>query len=256
MHPSFITYKARRARPGLKTVALFFTLLSMGNVAAQDSQCKAKLSDLPQAAELSGFRLAMTMDQVKARVPQVVLGRTDELGASKTSINPYFDSRIDKSAFADVRTVSLDFLDGRVTSVWIGYDSTFKWPTVVDFVKGISQALSLPNAWSPWKSRGEQLRCADFQMTVSIVAGGPSFRILDLAAEETLTARRVAQEEEKEALAESGPETEEILGDKQSKIYYPAGCEPAREISESNRIVFKTAADAEKAGYKPAKDCQ
>ena len=93
-------------------------------------------------------------------------------------------------------------------------------------------------------------------MTVSIVAGGPSFRILDLAAEETLTARRVAQEEEKEALGESGPETEEILGDKQNKVYYPASCEPAREISESNRMLFKTAAEAEKAGYKPAKDCQ
>lgn len=256
MHHSFITYKARRGRPGLNTVALLVMLFSMGTVAAQDSQCKAKLSELPRAAELSGFRPGMTMDQVKARVPQVVFGPTNELGTSKTSINPYFDSRIDKSAFVDVRTVSLDFLDGRVTSVWIGYDSTFKWPTVVDFVKGISQALSLPHAWSPWKACGEQLRCADFQMAVSIVAGGPSFRILDLAAEETLTARRVAQEEEREALAESGPETEEFFGDKQSKIFYPTGCEPAREISESNRLVFKTAAEAEKAGYKPAEECK
>ncbi len=240
----------------LETVTLAFLLLSVGNVVAQDSQCKVKLSDLPQAAELSGFRMGMTMDQVKARVPQVLFGRTDDLGMSKTSINPYFDPKIDKSGFADVRTVSLDFLDGRVTSLWIGYEPTFKWPTVADFVKGISQSLSLPDAWSPWKSQGQQMKCADFQLTVSSVAQGPSFRILDLTAEATFTARRIAKEEEKEALAENSEEEVEIVGDKQSKIYYPADCEVAKEISESNRTTFKTALEAEKAGYKPAKECK
>ncbi|MCM3904294.1 MAG: hypothetical protein ND866_21535 [Pyrinomonadaceae bacterium] len=214
------------------------------------------MSGLPQAAELSGFRMGMTMDQVKARVPQVRFGRTDDLGTSKTSINPYFDPKIDKSGFADVRTVSLDFLDGRVTSLWIGYESTFKWPTVTDFVKGISQSLSLPDLWAPWKSQGQQLKCADFQLTVSSVAQGPSFRILDLTAEGTLTARRVAKEEERESAAENNEAEVEILGDRQSKIYYPAACELTKEISESNRTKFKTALDAEKAGYKPAKECQ
>ncbi len=245
-----------RQSPCLRLVTLVFLLLPVESVVAQDSSCKVNLSELPQAAELSGFRMGMTMDQVKARVPQVVFGRTDELGTSKTSINPYFDSRIDKSGFAGVRTISLDFLDGRVTSLWIGYDSSFKWPTVADFVKGISQSLSLPDAWSPWKSQGQQLKCADFQVTVSSVAQGPSFRILDLAADEVLTARRIAQEEQKEALAESSAEEPEILGDKQSKIYYPSDCELATEISAANRMTFKTALEAENAGYKLAKVCK
>ncbi len=240
----------------LNIVRLVFIFLSVGNVVAQDSHCKVKLSELPPAAELSGFRMGMTMDQVKVRVPQVMFGPADELGRSKTSINPYFDSRIDKSGFADVRTISLDFLDGRVTSLWIGYDSSFKWPTVPDFVKGISQSLSLPNAWAPWKSQGEQLKCADFQATISIVARGPSFRILDLTADAALTARRFDQEEEKEALAEAAEEEPEIIGDKQSKIYYPAGCVVATGISAANRMTFKTAPEAEKAGYKPAKECK
>ena len=269
----------------LKIVTLAFLLLSAENVAqartasgsdrvptaasnnpvatthgsdlAQDGQCKVKLSELPQAAELSGFRIGMTMDQVKARVPQVIFGRTDDLGVSKTSINPYFDPKIDKSGFADVRTVSLDFLDGRVTSLWIGYESTFKWPTVADFVEGISKSLSLPDAWLPWKMQGRQMKCADFQLTVSSVAQGPSFRILDLTAEATFTARRVAKEEEKEALAESSEEAAaEIVGDKQSKVYYPADCDVAKEISESNRATFKTALEAEKAGYKRSKECK
>lgn len=251
-----ITSSSTRHSPCLTLIGLVFLLLPVGTVVSQDSQCKVKLSELPQAAELSGFRMGMTMEQVKARVPQVAFGQTDDLGTSKTSINPYFDSRIDKSGFADVRTVSLDFLDGRVTSLWIGYEPTYKWSTVADFVKGISQSLSLPNAWSPWKSQGQQLKCADFQVTVSSLARGPSFRILDLTADATLTARRIAQEEEKEALSENSEEEPEILGDKQSKIYYPADCELAKEIIASNRTTFKTALEAEKAGYKPAKDCK
>ena len=252
----FITKNSTPHSPCLNIVKLVFLFLSVGNVVAQDSQCNIKLSELPQAAELSGFRMGMTMDQVKARVPQVMFGPTDELGRSKTSINPHYDARIDKSGFADVRTISLDFLDGRVTSLWIGYDSSFKWPTVADFVKGISHSLSLPDAWSPWKSQGQQLKCADFQATVSIVARGPSFRILDLTADASLTARRIAQEEEKEALAETAEEEPEILGDKQRKVYYPADCEVATEISAANRMTFKTALEAEKAGYKPAKECK
>lgn len=256
MRNRFFTDNTTRHSPGFYILALVFLVLPVGNVIAQDRQCRVKLSELPQAAELSGFRMGMTMDQVKARLPQVVFGRTDDLGTSKTTINPYFDARIDKAGFVDVRTVSLDFLDGRVTSLWIGYEPTFTWTTVADFVKGISRSLSLPDPWSPWKSQGQQLKCADFQVTVSIVARGPSFRILDLTADATLTARRIAQEEEKEALAENSEEEAEILGDKQSKIYYPADCEMAKEISLSNRTSFKTALDAEKAGFKPGKECR
>ena len=104
---------------------LLVSLLCVARIAAQNT-CTAKLADLRQPEELRGFRLGMTTEQVKARVPQVVFGKKDDLGISKTSFSPDFDPRIDKSNFADVRTVSLDFLDGRVTSLWIGFDNTFK----------------------------------------------------------------------------------------------------------------------------------
>lgn len=239
-------------RNSFSLLLLFFSAV---NISAQVTECKVKLSQLPAAAELSGFRIGMTMDQVKARVPQVVFGRTDKFGTSKTSINPYFDPKIDKSGFADVRTVSLEFLDGRVTSIWIGYEPTFKWSTVDTFVKGISQALSLPPAWSPWKSQGQQLKCADFQVTVSLIARGPSFRLLDLASQEILTARRVDEEEENEALENREPAVE-FIADSVTKFYYPADCELVKEVSESHRTSFKTALEAEKAGYKPAKECK
>ncbi|MGI9069230.1 MAG: hypothetical protein ACR2HX_22860 [Pyrinomonadaceae bacterium] len=235
----------------LTRLALFLILLCASIATAQERPCPLKLSQLPDAPELLGFRMGMTKDQVKARVPQVVFGRTNTFGVSKTSINPDFDPRIDKSTFAGVRTISLDFLDGRITSLWLGYDSSFKWHTVPEFVAGISESLHLPDAWASWKSRGQQLRCADFQMTVSILAEGPSFRILDENAEQTLTERREAGEEQR-----SGEESETIVADRQSKIYYSKGCRPENEIKERDLATFTTSEDAEKAGYKRAQQCQ
>lgn len=242
-----------------RLLAPFLILLFAVSAYAQDAPCSLKLAELPNAPELLGFQLGMTPAQVKVRVPQVEFGRPDDFGVAKTSINPDFDPRIDKASLSGVRTISLDFLDGRLTSLWLGYDGTFKWRTVPDFVKGISQSLRLPDAWKPWKIRGQQIHCSDFQMTVSIVAEGPSFHIIDDTAAETVVARREAKEEQDAAAEEAGEtqgEPAEIVADSKAKVYYPDGCRPAQPIKADDRVVFKTREEAEKAGYKPAKACE
>jgi len=238
--------------------AILFPLLILLLAQSAPAQCTKKAAELPAAPELSGFRLGMTKEQVKARVPQTVFGRTDPFGVSKTTINPYFDPTIDKTKFEGVRSISLDLLDERLTSIWIGFDETYKAHTVEEFVKLISQSLQVPENWSSWKSKGQQLRCADFQLTVTTVAGSPSFRLMDIAAEDTVAQRRQAKEEQ-DSLAEAGATTdsseEQVIGDKQSKTFYSGGCQPAKEITETNKVIFKTTADAEKAGFKLAKNC-
>jgi hypothetical protein len=82
---------------------------------------------------------------------------------------------------------------------------------------------------------------------VSLIAGSPSVRLSDDAADETIATRR----EEAAAAAES-----RVIGDKTSKLYYPADCEASENIPAPNRAVFKNKEEAEKAGYKLAKDCQ
>jgi len=213
-------------------------------------QCTLKLADLPESPELMGFRMGMTPPQVKARVPQVAFEKPNPYGVAKTSISPDFDSRIDKSSFPGVRTVSLDFLDDRVTSIWFGYDSSFKWQTVPDFVTGISQSLHLPDSWTTWKIRGQQIKCADFSMTVTMLGEGPSFHIFDQAAEQTIAERREALEQQAEDAAN------QVIADKTTKLYYSSDCGPAAEIKEINRVVFKSAAEAEQAGYKLGRSCE
>ena len=226
------------------------------------AQCTQKMASLPAAPELHGFRLGMTRDQIKALAPQTVFGRTDHFGVAKTTINPHFDPKIDQTKYAGVRSISLDLLDDRLTSLWIGYDETFQVQAIDEFAKVISKSLQLDGAWSSWRSRGQQMRCADFQLIVSTLAGGPSLRLLDFAADDAIAARREAKEEQ-DAAAEAGTASSgkngeapaEIIGDKQTKTYYPNGCQPAKEIAEANKAVFKTAEEAEKAGFKLAKNC-
>ncbi len=244
-------YRQARFLIRISLVALLVSICT-SPTSAQATQCSLKLADLPNVPELMGFKMGMSKDEVKARVPQVVFGKTDDFGVSKTSINPDFDPRINKSTFPGVRTVSLDFLDGRLSSLWLGYDGTFKWATVPDFVKGISAGLHLPDAWSTWRIRGQRLRCTDFQMTVINVAEGPSFRILDDKAEQLIAERRAAKEEENSGEEEN---SEEIVADKQLKVYYPRGCQLAMKIADANRVIFESQEAAQQAGYKVARDC-
>jgi hypothetical protein len=234
-----------------KSLAGLFILVCAVTSFAQDNKCSLRLAELPAAPELFGFHLGMSMDQVKERVPQVVFGKPSDFGVSQISISPDFDPRIDKASLAGIRTVSLDFLDGHLSSLWLGFDGSFKWRTVPDFVQGISQSLHLPNDWEPWKLRGQQLNCADFQMTVSIVAEGPSFHVSDQTAARTVAARRAELEE---AASEEG-ESDKLLADRQTMVYYPEGCQPTSEVREENKVTFKTREEAEKAGYKVAKAC-
>src|ERR1041384_857481 len=110
----------------LRTLLLSLSLLLCAQAAS--AQCTKKLSELPAAPELLGFRLGMTKEQIKVHVPQTAFGKADHFGLIKTTINPYFDPKIDKTKFEGVRSISLDLVDDRLTSLWIGFDDTFEAP--------------------------------------------------------------------------------------------------------------------------------
>ena len=220
-------------------------LFSVSIASAQQSNCSIRLDRLPDASELRGFHLGMTYDQVKSRVPQIRFGRADEFGVSKTSISPFFDPSFDKASFADVRTISLDFLDGKLVTLWVGYESTFKWKTLGEFVAGISKSLNLPAEWAA-KRGGRQLTCEGFSILVSLIGGGPSIRVTDETAQEIIATRREA----------AAAAAELVIGDKATRLYYPSDCSALENVAVSNRVTFKDKDEAAKAGYKIAKDCQ
>ena len=225
---------------------LLAALFTPKALTAQTPPCTVKIEQLPNAGELRAFRLGMTYEQVKARVPQVQFGQADQFGVAKTSINPSYDRSFDQTSFADVRTISLDFLDGRLVDLWIGYENTFKWQTLDDFVNGMSKTLNLPTAW-PAKRSGRQLSCEGFSVFASLIAGSPSIRITEDAAQGTIAARREEAAAAMEAM---------VIGDLRNKTFFPSDCEARNTIPAPSRIAFKDRDEAEKAGYKLAKGCE
>jgi hypothetical protein len=170
---------------------------------AQENKCTLKLAQLKQAPELYGLRIGMTLEQVKSVVPSLQPGQADDLGFATTSFSPDFNPQIDKATYVGVRTVSLEFLDGKLFMLWIGFKSSYKWKTLDEFVPGINAALGLPSGNWTGNSSKPFVECADFEITASMIAGGPSIRISDKSTREIWEQRR-AEKEEKRTEQENG----------------------------------------------------
>lgn len=183
-----------------KNLALFCALLLCCTLAAaaQDAKCALKISQLTPAPELRGFHLGMTLEQFRARVPKLILRPADEFGATAINIYPEQENNIDRPSFEGIRTISLEFLDGRVVSLWVGYAPDFKWKTLDEFQSGMTRSLSLPDAWQT-KARARQISCDNFQVTANTIGGNPSIRLVDNTAKQTLEERKAAKDAATEA---------------------------------------------------------
>jgi hypothetical protein len=47
-----------------------------------------------------------------------------------------------------------------------------------------------------------------------------------------------------------------VVGNRRSQLYHAPHCRGVASMSPANRVVFKTEAEAEKAGYRKAGDCR
>lgn len=175
-------------------ILLIFACAGLAHARGAGVGCTLTTSQLSGVPELKGLRPGMAVEEVKTAVPSLEMGKQDELGLSKTSFSPDFNPQVNKAAFQGVRTVSLDFLDGRVFSVWIGYNEIFKWKSMEEVVKALTQSLNLPQVWET-KSRGQQITCGQFEIVVTMVAGSPTLRVTDVSARETWEKRRTEREE-------------------------------------------------------------
>lgn len=186
----------------LKRAAILLAFVCLGCVMAaaqEQKRCTLKLAEVKAAQELYGLRPGMTVEQVKALVPSLEAGRVDELGFATTSFSPQFNPQMDKAAFAGARTISLEFLDGKLFKIWIGFNSSFKWKTLEEFVPGMSAALGLPvDSWSG-DSLKPALECEEFELAAQMIGGAPSLRLTERAARELWEQRRAEQAEKRSA---------------------------------------------------------
>jgi endonuclease YncB( thermonuclease family) len=66
--------------------------------------------------------------------------------------------------------------------------------------------------------------------------------------------RRGKREQKVDVTAPAGT-SGEVIGNKNSRIYHRSDCPDYRKVSERNRVMFGTPAEAEKVGYRVARNC-
>ena len=177
-------------------VIIVFIFLFAATSFAQENNCSLKLSQLKLAPEAFGFRLGMTVEEVKAIVPTLPTGKADDLGVMKTSFSPRFDPKVEKDKFENVRTVSFEFFDSKLMDLWIGYTSEFKWATLDEFLPQMIASFGLPA--NGWKTKGleRRLECEEFLVETKMIAAGPSIHFLDKTAKKLWEERRAKKAEE------------------------------------------------------------
>lgn len=159
---------------------------------AAPPECGISMNSLPEIQEFRGLRLGMTVDEVKLIVPIIEVPHADEFGMARTSFSPDFAPKLDKKRFESIRTVSLEFFDQRLASIWVGFNGGFKWQSIDSAIEGLSTELHLPPEWQT-KPRERQLVCGDFRLGVSLVSNSPSIRIINDKAKLEWQIRRDAK---------------------------------------------------------------
>lgn len=168
---------------------------------------------MDQAPVINGLRLRMTPEQVLALFP----GSSEDAGVRSALARPPSpfgvtgllirpDKFGSKEKFVGVNQITFDLLDGRVSSINVGYNGP-EFSHVDKFVAKFTEGTNLPaaDAWQAYVGLDTQmktLKCTDFE--TQIFAGGEGGNlnyvlVRDLVAEKALKERRAkAKEKAKE----------------------------------------------------------
>ena len=165
---------------------------------------------LSQSPAINGLKLGMTPEQVLALFPG---SKTDEevqrelsrppnrFGVSSFTIKPQKYSS--KSKFDRVTQIIFTLFDGRVSTLYVGYDSPV-WEHVDEFVTEFSKGRNLPAAdeWEAYVGMDTELKtlnCQEFE--IRLFAGGHNVQInytqvRDLVALQKYEERRAKSKEQ------------------------------------------------------------
>lgn len=129
-------------------------------------------SDLSHSPELNGLRLGMSVDQVKARFPAVVVESTTGFGPAVVRLNADDLNRQASisSSLGRAEGGLLKLEGGRVTEVVVEYGGRTEWRDVAEFASVISRDYILPHKWKTVGSfiSRRTMRCAGFHITAVI----------------------------------------------------------------------------------------
>jgi hypothetical protein len=159
--------------------------------AAHAQQAQVCTLTAGQAPELRGFRLGMTTEQLKARVPGILV-QQQEFGASRAVLSSVNFMNLDAAAYRGVSEIYFSFVDDRLVSFSVNYQGV-PWKGPDQFAEKVSESLKLPAAWHS-QNGSEVLTCDGFKVTASAY---PTAIMLSAPGYAEVIKRRREQYEEK-----------------------------------------------------------
>lgn len=170
------------------------------------SEAPAKCSlTLNQSPTIRGLKLGMDVEEVLRQFPgssndgqirTAIAWADKQFGVARFSAPTH--QPLPESRFAGINGLSFEFLDGRLSSLWVQYAGP-EWRSVDEFISRLSGPLNLPgpNSWEPTNPSDQKtLKCAGFEIRVFI--GGSSLSSLFLrnpAADQVVRERQAAEKE-------------------------------------------------------------
>jgi len=160
---------------------------------------------MAQDRGINGIKLGMTAQQVLALFPgsrddeeiKASLSKPSEVGLSSLTISPQNYST--KADFEGINQIVLTLLDGRVSTLYVGYDAPVA-ETLDESVTKFSKGRKLPEARS-WKAYGgfddqlKTMKCKDFE--INVFAGGKNVNVNYVQLVDTVAQRKLKERKAK-----------------------------------------------------------
>lgn len=187
-------------------VILFITMLCVTGALAQKKKKDAPVVQCPlqQAPALRGFRLGMPLMDVKGALEDASLFDAKMSGGNQVGSRAVRlqGSELKGDNAEGVDDVDLVFVDERLASVKVNFNSGMRWDSPEDFFTRMSETLGLPKPvldetrGSNQRNRKHTVECASFSVTLAYAFGvTPSVVIADTAAQRKVGDRREKTDE-------------------------------------------------------------
>jgi hypothetical protein len=174
-----------------------------GKLPERPAAVEATWMTMAQDKGINGIKLGMTAEQVLALFPgsledekiRASLSRPSDLGLSSLMVKPQKYSS--KADFEGINQIVLTLLDGRVSTLYVGYEESVA-KDLDESVTKFSKGRKLPSAssWKVYEGLDDQLKtmkCKDFE--ISVFAGGENVpvnyvQMVDMKAQQKLKERK------------------------------------------------------------------
>lgn len=169
------------------TLAILFSLCVAASASAQQGaqQCKVGVESAP---EIRGLRLGMTLEQAKSHLPGLQV-KPSRFGLTTASLDYPYPVAARATGLEGVQSISLEFVDERLSKIGIMYSNSINWQTSRQFSERVAAALKLPDAWE----NGSNMRCEGFYISVI-----PNYISMSEVRPYEIIRQRRAEYEEKE----------------------------------------------------------